>query len=222
MRRRMFCSEATERSDEMRMTHARSAIRECLNDMTNPEDTVALASFNTFFTLHEAPTKKKLDVFNALDDISRPERAAAYTELYAAVDRAVFGISVSEANPAFLIAFLAALASFFGLTRLRFENRTTDATLEVLDAGGGKTATRVMTLSDTETVIGGNADADLTIVGARELKQDHTTDGYKLVTNDVVRVNNKPTKNRDLEAGDVLNVGGTIIVFDDTREAEKQ
>lgn len=358
--------DPTEAPEEMRMAHTKQAIREFLNDMTNPEDTVGLASFNTFFTLHTEPTQNKLTVYNALDEIERPERAEGYTELYAAVDRAaeimgelrgrkviivlsdgenypyarfepedhpeygekiwtfeepieslkreavsafavnfgrdrdpnlediatesggavfdaanqrelanvygeirervlkeylisypatmepavekqvrvivdiagaelsdtrayfsstIFGLPMEEFSPWFLLPLLLALAAWLGLTQLKLENRADQANLEILDAGGGKAGTRVMSLGPGQTVIGGNEDADLTIAGARELKQNHATivhdektGKYTVVSDAVIRVNNKPAKKRDLESGDVLNVGGTIIVFDEPKK----
>jgi len=362
--------EPTENADEMRMTHAREAIREFLNDMTNSADTVGLASFNTYFTEHSQPTKKKLEVYRALEEIERPERAAGYTELYAAIDRAariigefrgrkviivlsdgenypyarfepdghpefgdriwrydepietlgseavtafavnfgpnrdpnldeiavasggvvfdasnrreltnvyneirnrvlkeylvsypatmapalekrvrvtvdidgakrtdtrsyfsstVFGMHVEEFAWWLVLPLLIALAAWFGLTQLRFANRAATANLEVLDAAGGKAATRVMSIEANETVIGGNDEADLTIVGARELKQNHATivrdektGSYTVVSEQAIRVNNQPVKKRTLEAGDVLNVGGTIIVFDEAQEERRR
>lgn len=365
--------EPTEAPERMRMAHTKQAIREFLNDMTNPEDSVGLASFNTFFTLHAEPTKDKLAVFNLLDEIERPERTEAYTELYAAVDRAaetmgdlrgrkviiilsdgenypytrfeegghpeygdriwtyeepieslqreavsafavnfgrdrdpnlreiatssgglvfdarnqrelanvyaeirdrvlkeylvsypatmapavrkqvrvevasdgfaagdtlsdvrsyfsstVFGMPVEEFSLWFLLPLLIALGAWYGLTQLRFENKAREANLEVLDAAGGKAATRVMSLGKGQTVIGGNDEADLTIAGARELKQNHATivydqkqGGYTVVSDEPIRVNNKPATKKPLEPGDVLNVGGTIIVFDDGKDLDK-
>lgn len=361
--------EPTDVPEQMRMAHTREAIRQFLNDMTNPADTVGLASFNTFFTLHTEPTQDKLAVYNLLEEIERPEREEAYTELYAAVDRAaeimgdlrgrkviivlsdgenypyarfeegghpeygekiwtyeepveslqreaasafavnfgrdrdpnlrdiatssggavfdarnrreltnvygeirervlkeylisypatmapavrkqvrvdvdvdgtelsdersyfsstIFGLPMDEFSPLFLLPLLLALAAWYGLTQLRFENKADQANLEVLDAAGGKAATRVMGLSKGQTVIGGNDEADLTIAGAKELKQNHATivyddkkNSYTVVSDDVIRVNNKPAKKKDLEPGDVLNVGGTIIVFDDSQDLDK-
>ena len=358
--------EPTEIPEEMRMAHTKEAIREFLNDMTNPEDTVGLASFNTFFTLHTEPTANKLTVYNSLEEIQRPAREEGYTELYAAVDRAarimgelrgrkviivlsdgenypyarfepvghpeygdriwtydepietlnrqavssfavnfgrdrdpnlediatesggavfdaqnrrelanvygeirervlreylvsypatmepaiekqvrvivdlaaaeltdtrayfsstIFGLPMEEFSPWFLLPLLLALVAWFGLTQLKLENRADQANLEVLDAAGGKAGTRVMSLGPGRTVIGGNEDADLTIAGARELKQNHATivqdektGKYTVVSDEEIRVNNKPAKKKALESGDVLNVGGTIIVFDEPKE----
>jgi len=75
-------------------------------------------------------------------------------------------------------------------------------------------------LGSAKTVIGGSRQADLTIAGAPGVREQHATVLYDPKTRSYtivgeVTVNNRPVKTRRLEAGDVIDVGGATIVFDD-------
>jgi Ca-activated chloride channel family protein len=105
---------------------------------------------------------------------------------------------------------------------VRLERRKGPAALEVLHTRVGHASTRVLPLGTAKTVIGGGRSADLTIVGAPGLKEQHATviydkqkKAYTVVSSGEVRVNNQPVKTRVLEPGDVIDVGGATIVFDD-------
>ncbi len=89
--------------------------------------------------------------------------------------------------------------------------------------------TRVLPLSATKTVIGGSASADLTIVGAPQVRQEHATilfdpkdKSYTVVGSGDITVNNQPVKTRKLEPGDVIDVGGATIVFDDSKDKKQE
>ena len=68
----------------------------------------------------------------------------------------------------------------------------------------------------------------MTIVGAPGLKEsqatiiyDKTKAAYTLVSEIPLKVNNKiAEKGRRLESGDVIQVGGVTIVFDESREKD--
>jgi Ca-activated chloride channel family protein len=136
----------------------------------------------------------------------------------------VFGPPLPALTPLLAVPFLLALLLFWLITRLRFEKKQGPASLEVLATQVGRAATRVLPIKGAQTVIGGSARADLTIVGNARIKEQHATivfddkkKRYTLVGSGTVTVNNRPVKTKILEAGDVLNVEGATIVFDDGR-----
>jgi Ca-activated chloride channel family protein len=134
----------------------------------------------------------------------------------------VFGLPLPALSLLLLIPLAAAALLLWLLTTLRLERRKGPAALEVLQTRVGRASTRVLPLSSAKTVIGGGRSADLTIVGAPGLKEQHATviydkqkRAYTVVSSGEVRVNNQPVKTRVLEPGDVIDVGGATIVFDD-------
>ena len=83
-------------------------------------------------------------------------------------------------------------------------------------------------LTTAKTVIGGSPKADLTIVGAPQIREQHATilfdpkkKSYTVVGTGDILVNNQPVKTRTLESGDVIDVGGATIVFDDGKKDAK-
>ncbi len=119
-----------------------------------------------------------------------------------------------------LLPVVLALALWALIRQLRLQNRRSDANLEVL--AGGRAATRMFSLPEGRTMIGGSDNADLTIHGAPEMRAHHATvlynaktGRYRVESDSEIAVNNQPTTKQDLEAGDVLNIGGTIVVFDE-------
>ncbi len=78
-----------------------------------------------------------------------------------------------------------------------------------------------------QTVIGGDKNADVTIVGNDQLvkspvtiTKDTITGHFTLLSSTNVTVNNKSVTTKVLEPGDVINFNGTIVVFDD-QDGEK-
>jgi len=137
----------------------------------------------------------------------------------------VFGLPVAGLSFLLLVPLLAACILLWGLTRLRLEHRGGPARLEVLQTQVGRPVTRVVPLSTTKTVIGGSPKDDLTIVGAPQVKEQHATiifdpkdKRYTVVGTGDILVNNQPVKTRLLETGDVIDVGGATIVFDDEKK----
>jgi hypothetical protein len=47
---------------------------------------------------------------------------------------------------------------------------------------------------------------------------DETRNTYTVQSDEEIRVNNRPVKKKKLEPGDVLTIGESTVVFDDTRE----
>ncbi|MGA2615527.1 MAG: VWA domain-containing protein [Spirochaetia bacterium] len=141
----------------------------------------------------------------------------------------VFGLPLPRLSPVLLIPFILGFALLWLLTLLKLERRPGPASLEVLQTRVGHPMTRMLPLSGSKTVIGGSRSADLTIVGAPQLKQEHATilfdpkdKSYTVVGSGEITVNNQPVKTRKLEPGDVIDVGGATIVFDDSKDKKKQ
>jgi Ca-activated chloride channel family protein len=153
--------------------------------------------------------------------VSAPGGAQAQaTRFY--ISSTVFGLPLPSLSYLLLVAAALAVALLWLLTRLRLERRRGPAALEVLRTRVGRASTRVLPLSSTKTVIGGGRGADLTIVGSPGVREKHATilydskkNTYTVVGSGEVRVNNQPVKTKVLEPGDVIDVGGATIVFDD-------
>lgn len=74
-------------ADLRRIDAARRAIRDFANRMTNEQDRIGLAVFNTRYTQLAAPSTNKAQLGDLLESIEEPARAEGYTELYAALVR---------------------------------------------------------------------------------------------------------------------------------------
>jgi Ca-activated chloride channel homolog len=134
----------------------------------------------------------------------------------------VFGVPRERLGILLVIPLVLAFVLLWLITLLKFEKKKGPATLEVLKTRVGRAQTRVMPLSSSKTVIGGGRSADLTIVGNPRLKEQHATvifdakkKAYTVVGSGDLRVNNRPVKTKVLEPGDVIDVEGATIVFDD-------
>jgi len=141
----------------------------------------------------------------------------------------VFGLPLHSLSVVLIIPFVLGFALLWLLTLLKLERRPGPANLEVLQTRIGHPVTRVLPLSATKTVIGGSASADLTIVGAPQVRQEHATilfdpkdKSYTVVGSGDITVNNQPVKTRKLEPGDVIDVGGATIVFDDSKDRKQE
>ena len=153
------------------------------------------------------------------------EKASAARFYFAST---VFGLPVSPLTPLFVVPFLLAIALLWLLTRLKLEWKTRPAHLEVLQTRVGHASTRVLPLAGSRTVIGGGQKADLTIAGAPQVKEEHATilfdprdKSYTVVGGGDLLVNNQPARTRKLEPGDVIDVGGATIVFDEPEKEKK-
>lgn len=131
----------------------------------------------------------------------------------------LFGIPGALHPLALIIPFLLAVLGLFGLSKINLLNKRSTANLEVLNPGSGST---VMEITQTKTVIGSADSDDITLVNAPSAKPSHATviynendNSYTIESENPVKVNNQKTTERKLEAGDVINVGGTMVVFDD-------
>jgi len=134
----------------------------------------------------------------------------------------VFGLPLERLSALLVIPFVLAFVLLWLISLLKFEKKRGPATLEVLKTRVGRAQTRVMPLGTAKTVIGGSRNADLTIVGNPSVKEQHATviydskkKAYTVVGSGDLTVNNRPVKTKVLEPGDVIDVGGATIVFDD-------
>lgn len=134
----------------------------------------------------------------------------------------VFGLPLDRVGVLLIIPFVLAFVALWLISLLKFEKKRGPATLEVLKTRVGRAQTRMMPLGTAKTVIGGSRNADLTILGNPSVKEQHATvvydakkKAYTVVGSGDLIVNNRPVKTKVLEPGDVIDVGGATIVFDD-------
>lgn len=135
----------------------------------------------------------------------------------------VFGLPMSYFNPFLLIPLLLALALAYFLSKIKFEKKIREPRLELIDAGNAKNITQVYNLGKNRTLIGSDKKSDVTIQGGlSNLKSTHATifynqtnDSYTIISNDEIKINNANLRRKNLEAGDVINLEGTSMVFDD-------
>lgn len=135
----------------------------------------------------------------------------------------VFGRPLQHFSLLLLLPFLLALILIWFLSRIKFEKKKSDANIQVINPGPARAVTKMFTLNKGKTIIGGTASADMTIMsGITQIKEKHATiifdrkkKNYTIIGDGEFKVNNKRVKTRVLESGDVINVGGATIVFDD-------
>lgn len=135
----------------------------------------------------------------------------------------IFGNPLEDLNWVLLLSALISVTLVYLLWRTKFEQTNTIPNIEILDAAPGVTVVNTkIELNKDSTVIGGNDSADLTITGSFEVEKNHAeivyddlTKVYRVKSSKEVMVNNNLTKDRILESGDVINIAGTTIIFDD-------
>jgi Ca-activated chloride channel family protein len=105
---------------------------------------------------------------------------------------------------------------------LRFERPASEAELSLLDNG------MTVALQNNVTVIGSSPTAHMTLVGKQDIAAEHATivadrktGTFTLVSERTVRVNNRPTKSRTLQAGDVIRIEGMTMIFDEPEKKKK-
>ncbi len=152
--------------------------------------------------------------------VSRGGQEEEVTRFY--FSSTVFGLPIQRIGALLVVPFALAFLCLWLLSLLKFEKKRGPATLEVLHTKVGRAQTRIMPLGGAKTVIGGSSGADLTIAGNPQVKEKHATvvydrnkKAYTVVGSGDLTVNNRPVKTKVLEPGDVIDVGGATIVFDD-------
>jgi Ca-activated chloride channel family protein len=192
---------------------------------------------NVYRSIHEQVAEEYLLTYRATMapaerkyvrvQVFAPQGQAAATRFYFA--STVFGLPLARLSWLLLIPIAAAGLLLWLLTLLKLERRPGPASLEVLQTRVGSASTRVVPLTTTKTVIGGSTRANLTIAGAPGVREQHATvlydpknKSYTVVGSGEITVNNQPVKTKVLEPGDVIDVGGTTIVFDEGGQGEEQ
>ncbi len=120
-----------------------------------------------------------------------------------------------------LIVFGLALILWILLLFIRFEKAASAAEISMLPGGAGKPLQRTIVIDSHRTVIGRSPQADFTVAGISEMKENHAEivrdekkGTYTIISGESISVNNNLTKKRELKPGDVINVEGATIVFD--------
>ncbi len=134
----------------------------------------------------------------------------------------VLGQSASDAEAWQWLLLAAAALLWLVLVLFKLERETDRAGVRLLYGPGGQ-STRFFELSGAQTVIGAAPDADISIAGNPSLKASHATilfdeekHVFTVVSDSPVTVNNHPVTRKRLESGDVINMAGTVVVFDES------
>lgn len=134
---------------------------------------------------------------------------------------AVFGQARAAPGWFDLAPIFLAAAVWLAFWLLKLERPIDRAGVSLLYGPRGA-KTEVYALSGARTVIGGSADADITLAGNPAMAADHATilfdevrGEYTIAADAELRVNNRPVKRKRLEPGDVIDMAGTVVVFDE-------
>jgi Ca-activated chloride channel family protein len=127
----------------------------------------------------------------------------------------------------FALVLLVALL-WLAMVLFKLERETDRAGLRLLFGPGGQ-GTRFFELSGPQTVVGAARDADISIAGNPSLKASHATilfdearKAYTVVADSPITVNNRSVSRKRLEPGDVINMAGTVVVFDEVLAKRKK
>lgn len=150
-------------------------------------------------------------------------RASDERQYYAG---AVLGYGRHDLSYLHLLAVLIPLILWVALILFKLERDTSEAGIRLLYGAAGE-RTRVFTLGGAQTIIGGADTCDITIAGNPSLKDNAATiafdEGkkrYTIAAQSDLTVNNRPVKTKILEPGDVINMAGTVVVFEDKQRKE--
>ncbi len=139
----------------------------------------------------------------------------------------VLGSGVERPAAWHALFVLVPLVLWLLLLFFKLERETTQAGIQLLYGAQG-TQTRAFPLSSGQTIIGGDDTADITIAGNPSMKGNAATivfddarGRYTIAAQSDLTVNNKPVKTKILEPGDVINMSGTVVVFDDKEPKKK-
>ncbi len=133
----------------------------------------------------------------------------------------LFGQGAGAPKAWYFIFVLFAALAWLLLALFKLE-RDTDKTGIRLLFGPKNQNTRFFALSGPQTVIGAAPDADISIAGNPSLRASHATvlfdeqkQAYTVVSDSPITVNNQAVTKKRLESGDVINMSGTVVVFDE-------
>lgn len=191
------------------------------NDLSEIYNTIVKQILNEYLITYKATMEPADKKFVKVVTKTKTGKSNA-TRFY--FSSSVFGLPLNEFNPLLLLPLLLAFGLLWLLTTFKFEKKQTAPSIEVLHTQvGAKVATKMFTLNKGKTIIGGSPNADMTIVGGKtKIEEKHAAivfdnkkKKYTLIGEAGMKVNNKPVKTRVLDSGDVINIGGTTIVFDE-------
>jgi hypothetical protein len=137
----------------------------------------------------------------------------------------VFGTPSKSINMFVFLAFIIACLLLWLISKLKFEKQHAQPTVEVINSGAGSPSTKILTLDNEQTIIGSAPESDMTIAGIPEIENQHATiiydekkDQYQLVGETKLIVNNQVVTTKILESGDLINLNGMTMVFDEGSE----
>lgn len=166
----------------------------------------------------------KVTVRAPIGFMENPEMSAEYEgsdDLLSYYSSSLMGKPGDKSLLLFLMIFLFTLIVWFVLVKMRLEKSANHAELSMLSLGTGKPLQSTIALTEQRTVIGSSPAAGFTVAGVPSLKESHATivqdekaGTFTLVSDEEVRVNNRMTKKRKLNPGDVINIEGATIIFD--------
>ncbi|MEM5948060.1 VWA domain-containing protein [Spirochaetia bacterium 38H-sp] len=119
-------------------------------------------------------------------------------------------------------------ALWIALILFRLEKETDTAGLRLLYGAPG-TKTKMFPVSEGRTIVGGDATADITLSGNPNMRPQAATivfdpnkKKYVVEADTDLTINNQPATKKELKPGDVLNISGTVVVFDAPEEKDKK
>ncbi len=134
----------------------------------------------------------------------------------------VLGQSSDKPQLWYLLLPLPAALLWLALALFKLERETDRAGVRLLYGPGGQ-STKFFELAGAQTIIGAAPDADISIAGNPSLRSSHATilfdeekNVYTVVSESPVTVNNHSVTRKRLESGDVINMAGTVVVFDES------
>jgi len=143
------------------------------------------------------------------------------SEIYRYFSGTVFSRPEALPPAVYLLSALAGIFLLIVLLKIKFENKNILPLLQVLSPAGKVSAQTIVVSPEQVTVIGSSATAALTIAGSPKIKEEHALiawdekkSAYTVAGSGDITVNNRPVKTRVLENGDVINIEGTTLVFD--------
>ncbi len=133
----------------------------------------------------------------------------------------LLGTNTAQPSWHYILFLLVPALFWFLLLFFKLEKPTSEAGLQLLYGAKGM-QTKAFTLNNNLTVIGGSNAADITIAGNPSIKENAATivfdkkqGNYTIAADSDMTVNNKPVKSKKLEPGDVINISGTVVVYND-------
>jgi len=134
----------------------------------------------------------------------------------------LLGSPENEINPLIFIALILGAGILFLLSKMRFERQRLQPTIEILNQGNADVSTKIITLGGDETIIGSSNSAAMTIAGTPSMEENHATiafdskkEIYTIIGKTGLLVNNQKVTKKKLESGDLINMDGVTLVFND-------